>query len=891
MVLLMTLLACGTGGRGPAGSDGTETDTTGLDAPTSVVPGDGVFAEGCPAPGRSLARVIGVDATLPGEAAVGTRGDLLLANTHAAFVITDAVGQSTYWYYGGALADAATMDGCDPGTDKLDELGFVVASLNLLEVTRSVVRCFRADTLEVLADGSDGGPAIVRASGTDDTHWLVEHTLINEAADAGDRRPPSGPLGTAITVDYILAPDSPVLEMAITIENVGDARFTLVEAALLQYGETLDPILYATDDLSLGGFNFQAGMPWILATDGEGAYAYGATDASLALVQLSGVNVAADVAQLTDGFSLNPGESATVRRFLAVGDGGGSTATEPLLEVVGEPLLDRPAIPARIGGTLQDPAGNPVRAAVRIQARAPGAGWGDLDRVPTDEDGRFVAMLPKFDDAWDFRVVGDDPARDAPAPVDVTPGATTVEVPIGPRGQVSITARDAEGAPIPARVVFVRDDGLRRDVWIAASEAVDLPPGHWTWTATRGYEYAPDRGEVLVPDDGSATLQAALAHVVDTTGWMSIDTHVHTSDSPDSDVDQAEQLLRGAAHGLDIVLHTEHEHIVDRRTVPAEAGLDGWVNNAIGEEVTSIGVEHMTMFPVEPDGSPRGGYVEWYGLDIAQLFGAMRDRSGGGINLLNHPSYLDRIGWNRVTASPTLDDPTLIGLTADQALWSWDFDGMEVMNGHSNIFATGNRRFDNWMSMVNAGRPMVAVGCSDDHGGWETGFPRTYFASRTDLPESFDVDEAVDAFRGGRVIASAGAFARVEVDGAGPGGLVTDTDGLVDLHVRIEALPEVDVTHFVVFANCDQVDSVRVTAPDGVEKHDGTVTVEAIGDTQIVIAALGTTKLPLGLPQYDATKVPRVLTSPIYVDGDGDGVFSAPGGRECTYDLSVAAAR
>jgi len=44
------------------------------------------------------------------------------------------------------------------------------------------------------------------------------------------------------------------------------------------------------------------------------------------------------------------------------------------------------------------------------------------------------------------------------------------------------------------------------------------------------------------------------------------------------------------------------------------------------------------------------------------------------------------------------------------------------------------------------------------------------------------------------------------------------------------------------------------------------------------------------MPQYDATRVPRVLTSPIYVDGDGDGAFSAPGGRECVYDLDESVA-
>lgn len=214
------------------------------------------------------------------------------------------------------------------------------------------------------------------------------------------------------------------------------------------------------------------------------------------------------------------------------------------------------------------------------------------------------------------------------------------------------------------------------------------------------------------------------------------------------------------------------------------------------------------------------------------------------------------------------------------------------MNGHGNIWLGGNRRFDNWMSMVNAGHPMVAVGCSDDHGGTKVGFPRTYVDHpASDHPADADIDAIADAFFRGRALASAGAFARVELEGAGPGELADGTAGLVDLNVTLEAIPEIDVSHFVVFANCDQVDSVLATDPTGVVKFDGVVPLNLVGDTQIVIAAFGQDRLPLGLPSYDGTVTPRVLTSPIYVDGDGDGVFSAPGGRECTYELSVDAAQ
>jgi hypothetical protein len=189
--------------------------------------------------------------------------------------------------------------------------------------------------------------------------------------------------------------------------------------------------------------------------------------------------------------------------------------------------------------------------------------------------------------------------------------------------------------------------------------------------------------------------------------------------------------------------------------------------------------------------------------------------------------------------------------------------------------------------MVNAGHPMVAVGCSDDHGGQETGFPLTWFESSTDAPEAFVVDDLVGSFVGGRTQASTGAFARVSVNGvAGLGGLVTDEDGSVSLSVVIEAMEVIDVTHVVVFANCDQVVSLAADDPGGVVKLSETVVVPVDGDTNLVVAAFGANRLPVGMPQFDPTGVPRVLTSPVYVDADGDGLFTAPGGRECGYDLS-----
>lgn len=873
--LLSILLGCPT----------TEPDPDPTPAEPTPAVGEGVFASGCPEEGQSLARVITEDAMLPGKAAVGTAGDVLIANEHAAYVVTDTEGQSTYWYYGGVLADAAPMDGCTPGEDKLDELGFVFVVPDIFEFEQSTLRAFRADTVEVVNDGSNGEAAVVRARGSDAIHWLVEHTLIKEAANSGGR-PFSEPYGAQILLEYVLEPDSPVLRIDIAVRNEGDTAFQLADAALFQWGETLSQYTFSSDDVSVAGLNLDAGLPWLLASDNDTSYAFGIEASNLATVQFSGVRVAVDLAGLVGGFALAPGESQLLSRYFAVGAGDGGEVIEPLLQRVPEPIEDQTATPGVVSGQLLGSDG-PTGGTIEVLAEGPN-GFSPLYTAVVGDDGAFEVVVPDFATAWTFGLRAGGPGRDSADVVPVNVG-DTVDLALEPAGSLAYAISN-DGVAAPGKLVLRRQGGGSATFYLVGDGVVPLPPGTWDWTVTRGYEYGSVTGTVEIPEGGEASLSADLPLVLDTTGWISVDTHVHSSDSPDSDVPQDIRLQQGAAQGLDVIIHTEHENIVDRSTVPAEAGVADWVTNVIGEEVTSVAVEHMTMFPAVPDGSPRGGYVEWYGLDMEELFEAMRTRSDGGVNLLNHPGWMNDIGWDRLTASPTTD-PTLLGFTADDALWSWDFDGLEVMNGHGNIFNDGSRRFDNWMSMLNAGHKKIAVGCSDAHGNGGVGFPRTYVTAPSDVPAELDVAALTASFRGGNATVSAGAFITGSIDGAGPGEQITDTDGEVTLDVRIDALPEIDVTHYVVFVNCDMAASVLATAPEAVTKVDGSVPLTISGDSHVVVAAFGSNALPDGLPQYNATRAPRAILNPIYVDADGDGAFSAPGGRECSYDLDVSAAR
>lgn len=872
--LVLLVMACG------RDKDG------GGDGPAARV-GEGLLAEGCPGGGEAAARRIGVDASIPGEAAVAGKGDYLLLNDRAAFAITAPGDQLTYYYYPGVVADAAPLSGCAfAGQDKLDELGLLVGQLEITDWQQSVLRAFRAETVEVIADGSDGGAAIVRATGTDDTHWLIEYTLVREAADDGGR-PPSEALGLRLTVDYVLEPDSPVLEIVLGVENTGSAPLSLVNANLMSTAPTLSLFGHASTSISVGGFGIDYGYPWLVATDGEGALAYGVEDGNLGALTISGVTALIDVTQaLGEPIAVGPGGVDSRTFYLSVGATDGPSATAPLSEANPAPLPGLSMSFEPLGGVVRGPDGPVAGATVALQASSDGAGWSALDRATTDAEGRFTLYAPVSTADWAWRVVASAEGRDDSEALELSPGEEGLALELGAAGALAYAISDAEGQPSPGRLHLVRaSDGATLDLWLAGEGTAPVPPGDWSWTLTRGYEYRPQSGDLSVPEGGTGALEATLERVVDTSGWMSVDTHVHTSDSPDSDVTQADQLLHAAAHGLEIVVHTEHEHIVDRRAVPAESDLDPWVNNVIGQEVTASMPEHLTMFPVEPDGSGRGGFIEWYGLDLDEIFGAMRERSGGGVNLLNHPGYLGDIGWDRLSASPSLDDPTLMGLEADAALWSWDLDGVEVMNGHGSPFTDGNGRFDDWASMINAGHRLVAVGCSDDHGGDEVGFPRSYFRSGTDDPASLDLDELVGGFQGGALMASAGAFAAVDIDGAGPGELVQASGGELTLNLRIEAIPEIDVTHAVVLLNCDEVLALPASDPAGVVKLEEQVELSLEADGWISVVAFGEERLPLGMPQYDPSRTPRVLTSPIYVDVDGDGAFGAPGGRQCRYSL------
>ena len=232
----------------------------------------------------------------------------------------------------------------------------------------------------------------------------------------------------------------------------------------------------------------------------------------------------------------------------------------------------------------------------------------------------------------------------------------------------------------------------------------------------------------------------------------------------------------------------------------------------------------------------------------------------------------------------------LLGLPEDAQLFSWDFDFIEYMNGPRSPFVDpDNPRetglFEDWQAMLNLGHRIVAVGASDAHGLNGVGDARSYVQSDAVLRDFVEADY-LQPMLDGRVLVSAGAFAEVSIQGVGMGGTVQLDGDEVALELSVSALPEIDVDWILVTYNCDEVLRIRTDNPDDLIKFDGILRFAVQGDGHVAVMGFGSSDMPNSLANYRPDRTPRFTTNAIYVDADGDGEWTAPGGKTCSYHLT-----
>ena len=423
-------------------------------------------------------------------------------------------------------------------------------------------------------------------------------------------------------------------------------------------------------------------------------------------------------------------------------------------------------------------------------------------------------------------------------------------------------------------------------------EEIVLAAGRYQVYATRGPEYGIRRASISVGPGEVLPLEIETPErALTTSGWISADLHVHAVGSDDSTLPLRRRIDTLLAQGLDVVVSTDHDQLVDYGPLIQSLGLADRVASVVGVEITSSAREaavpytagHLNAFPLslEPlayrDGAPQSE-----GIRVREIVRGIESLGGERLVQMNHPrapglddEILNYFSHLAVAGEPF--DPTvalqvapnlvLIEPDRDTGLRDLDFDAIELMNGPSMIHYYRTRA--DWFSLLLQGEFRAATANSDSHRfGQLLGLPRNYVRLANDEPRDFDEASFVRAVREGRLYGTTGPLLEVSLGDAGLGERFRGRSGT--LRVEVKAAHWVPVSTLRVYVNAalERKSSIRAGETQEVSlefARDSFVTVEVEGEVDATFEAVNP-----GFPSF-------AFTNPIFVDADGDGDWTAPG--------------
>jgi carboxypeptidase family protein len=697
-------------------------------------------------------------------------GDFVLVNDKMAVFVEDAGISDGYARFGGEIlaVDAVGDDGMPLGVSKYGEtlmgIGLSMPDPSLGEVS-------------VLADGSDGGPAVVRARGRiRPIPFLAESigALFNSDRDL------------EVAYDYVLEPGAEKLLVRVSVVNPDPTPIDLgaQKAATDEfYGffhssqmQLVSPESGFADPGLVSFAGFVAG-PW--------GFGWRSTEAPLEFgLADGGFSLFAGPGFMVDGCAIT-----TVDRVELV---AGGPEYDGLREAVRRADDEEPWRP--ITGTVTDAAGAPVADAFVHVLDDDGA---YLTRTTTAADGSYLVHAPP---GHEVELVAQKRGYEHPGTT-VPADQDAVSVAFDPHATLHVLAtRAGDGVALPVRVQViptvpvpatppewgVEDEAngrLYQDFAVTGEATLVVPPGEHRVIVSRGYEYELHDETVTVAAGDTAELAAPLAHSVDTTDWMCADFHIHSFRSADS-ADPIDFKVKGAiADGLDIPCSSEHEWVVDFGPIVKELGLEAWAFGMASEELTTFKWGHFGVVPMEPrPGELNNGAVDWIGKSPAEVFDAVDALDTKPALIVNHPSGSAGIGAYFTAAK--LDPET--GEGKDHSLWSENFDAIEVFND-SDFDQNLDASVDDWFALLNAGKRFIAVGNSDSHHlrTSPAGYPRTCFPFGHDDPTQLTPSAVRDAILAGTGVVSGGLFMTVDGPaGAGPGATIAAGDATFAITVE-----------------------------------------------------------------------------------------------------------
>ena len=820
-----------------------------------VLAGAAVRCGGCsdealpPAVEPNARRITAADELIGGLEATGRVGDWLIANEHVRFIVQDA-GSATGWgLYGGSLVDLALTQ-VDPdtgdGDDRLQELFF-----------QCDLRAFAADRVEVVVEE---GRSILRLHGHDAGIPLLDAVL------------PSEPLDLETTIDLILPPQGRTLEI---VQRAHDGRKR--EPRDLDCG----PVLIQGDSLALFSngagedrAEFGAEVPWLAAASRDASASFVFYRAQDNLRLLAGALPAMVMQTGRAPFLAN--DSRQERYFLSVGAGGDIESAlaerRRVLEdqrqrqtvefsIVAPPLLS--ALEDRISIAINDVAvpGSPRGRTATFAAAKRAA----VELLP----GKYEAVVTFGDwtvDRVELEVT--DPGG-APQQLDVS---------VGGLGAIAIESQrvDIGGAALgrtAAKIVLVQGHDMPRTGgqflrrYVAPTDQIIAPEGQYTLFASRGPEYDLFNANVTVTAGESTSVSPRITHVVDTTGWVSADMHVHGTKSMDATPARKIRVIGAIAEGLDILVSTDHDITSDYGPTAVALGLDDLLTTVSGIEASPL-VAHINGYPVPAESPERYWDVRWFEYDDADRLArklepvdvvqALRDK-GAQVVHLNHPRDTGAFAYLRLDSS-----------TGELGRGEWPAaDAFELMNGTGDSDIP--QLLDDWASLIRTGKRITAVGVSDAHGEFGVGYSRTFIRSPSADVAKLGLPALWKALRDGHAIAMNGPFVTLSGHRGGASAEIGQTldagaPGPIELRVQVQAPPWMHVGTLRILENGAALIELDIPQSEDVLRLDTTLTATPAADAWYIAIVEGERR-----NQPVMGSQGRTITNPVFVDTNGDG--------------------
>ena len=736
-------------------------------------------------------------------------GDLVLANDRVAILISDPASPcEVYDPYGGRIVGITRVEGgalVEPADYSVLMLGlgrFLIAT----------------DAVGVENDGSDGGPAVIRARGP--------LAPIRALADLLDGLLPDDFEGLPAALEYELAPGSDHVDVTLSV-RAGDrgvrARLGIVQVFF--QGFRMPP--WAPGD----GFAERTDAPRYLAfaDDRATSYAWMAPEGTLApLFATGGIDLFTSTR-----VNLEPCEEARIPVGRLVIGGRGLPGVQAAVAA-----LEGTATRA-VRGLVVEADGTPAPDA-RVHVTT---GDGEhLTRVWPEADGSFeVEVEERAAQLWAYR---EGAALVGPIAI----GATDARIEMSPSAILDVTVTDVDSGALPARVEVTPVDGSIPTPPASFGEQVvgwgrthvayptdghavlRVAPGSHRVRVTRGPEYELVERTVDVAAGATGAETVMLSHVVDTTGVMCADYHIHSHRSVDSADPGALKVAGLVADGLEIAIRSEHEWVSDYQPLIEELGLSRFAFGMAGLELTTFTYGHFGVFPLVPDDRPSGGAVVWYDRLAPDVFDEVRSRPEAPALIINHP----RAGGARQGYFAMAGYDPATGSLARPELWDDEFTVVEVFND-SDFERNRDGTVRDWFSLLNSGRRVFAVGSSDSHEirTVPVGYPRTCLRLGVDEASELTADAIRAATVAGHAVVSGGIYLDViGPGGAGPGDEASGVGASAPFEVVVRAASWVDVDRLEVFVDGESVEVMPIV-PDDADLIEPTIRARAAIDVDV----------------------------------------------------------